>query len=324
MSEHDTMQCCASCGIAGLDDIKLKDCDCDLVKYCSDECQEDHRPKHEEECKKRVAELHDEILFEQPEGSHLGDCPICCLPLLIGTSTTLLTCCSKQICTGCYIMNKKREHERKLQHKCEFCREAPHKTNEESFERLIKRVEANDPVAINSMGTSYSNQREYKAAFEYFTRAAALGDANAHYKLSGLYQFGRGVEKDEIKQIHHLKEAAIGGHPHARYNLGCVESENGRMDRAAKHFIIATKLGCDKSLDNLKVLYEAGHVSKDDFDAALCGHQAAIDASTSPQRKMAAKVYDLLIAKREKKGEKSPQKEAAAVFARWTAERERR
>ena len=45
---------CACCGIAGVDDIKLKDCDdCDLVKYCSDECQEDHRPKHEEECKKR-------------------------------------------------------------------------------------------------------------------------------------------------------------------------------------------------------------------------------------------------------------------------------
>ena len=28
------LHCCASCGIAGDDDIKLKDCDgCDLVKY---------------------------------------------------------------------------------------------------------------------------------------------------------------------------------------------------------------------------------------------------------------------------------------------------
>ena len=34
--------CCPSCGIAEVDDIKLKDCDdCDLVKYCSDKCQQD-------------------------------------------------------------------------------------------------------------------------------------------------------------------------------------------------------------------------------------------------------------------------------------------
>ena len=35
---------CANCGIAAVDDIKLEECtDCDLVKYCSDKCREDHR-----------------------------------------------------------------------------------------------------------------------------------------------------------------------------------------------------------------------------------------------------------------------------------------
>ena len=48
---------CASCGIAEVDEIKLTDCDgCDLVRYCSDECQREHKSKHEEECKKRAAE----------------------------------------------------------------------------------------------------------------------------------------------------------------------------------------------------------------------------------------------------------------------------
>ena len=73
---------CASCGIAEVDDIKLKNCDaCDLVRYCSDTCQEDHRPNHEAICKEREAELRDELLFRQPESSCFGDCPICCLPL---------------------------------------------------------------------------------------------------------------------------------------------------------------------------------------------------------------------------------------------------
>ena len=71
--------CCASCGRAEVDEIKLKECDaCDLVRYCSENCKEEHN-QNERECKKRTAELRDEILFRQPENSYLGDCPICYL-----------------------------------------------------------------------------------------------------------------------------------------------------------------------------------------------------------------------------------------------------
>ena len=80
--EEEEVMLCASCGVAGGDDIKLKRCTaCFLVRYCSVKCQKEHRPKHKKECKKRAAELKDEILFKQPESSHFGDCPICCLPL---------------------------------------------------------------------------------------------------------------------------------------------------------------------------------------------------------------------------------------------------
>eukprot|EP00985_Skeletonema_marinoi_P002564 scaffold1057_cov203-Skeletonema_marinoi.AAC.12 len=53
----------------------------DLVRYCSDECQRDHKPYHKEACKNQAAELRDELLFKQPESTHLGDCPICMIPL---------------------------------------------------------------------------------------------------------------------------------------------------------------------------------------------------------------------------------------------------
>ena len=91
--------CCASCGIAEIDDIKLNDCDgCDLVKYCSDACRELHRPEHAGKCRKRAAELRDELLFKQPENHHFGDCPICCLPLSLDmTKSATNTCCSKTI-----------------------------------------------------------------------------------------------------------------------------------------------------------------------------------------------------------------------------------
>ena len=291
MSEvEDDTNTCASCGIAGVDDVKLKDCDdCDLVKYCSDECRMDHRPQHEEECKKRAAELRDEILFKQPEGTHLGDCPICCLPVSNDPSKSILMgCCSKYICKGCDFANTRREVEGRLQQRCPFCRNALPKTEEENNELVMKRIEANDPVALCQIGSTKYYEGDYTASFEYFTRAAALGNAEAHYGLSILYGDGKGVEKDEKKYVHHLEEAAIGGHPGARYNLGSKEERHDRMDRAVKHLIIAAKLGYDTSLESAKSLYKAGLMSKEDFAAALRGHKAAIDATKSPQREEAA------------------------------------
>ncbi len=96
------------------------------------------------------------------------------------------------------------------------------------------------------------------------------------------------------KRLHHLKEAAIRGHPEARYNLAMYEKENGRHVRAARHLIISTKLGDYKSLERLKLAYQAELVSKDDFAAALRGHQAAVDATKSPQREEGEAVYEYL------------------------------
>ena len=288
--EENGVLCCASCGIAGSDDIKLMKCTaCYLVRYCSVKCQRDHRPKHKKECKKRAAELRDELLFKQPESSYLGDCPICCLPLnLDPEKSSMYSCCSKIICMGCSYANDMREAEGRLQQKCPFCRNAVPETEEEAKQLLMKRMEVNDPVAICRMGTKKSHDGDYRAAFEYWTKAAKLGDIEAHFQLSCLYVVGKGVEKDEKKYVHHLEQAAIGGHPNARHNLGCIEGGNGRVDRATKHYIIAANLGYDRSLEGLKLVCKDGLVSKEDFAAALRGHNAAIEATKSPQREAAA------------------------------------
>eukprot|EP00984_Skeletonema_dohrnii_P034211 scaffold33505_cov101-Skeletonema_dohrnii-CCMP3373.AAC.8 len=277
---------CASCGIAEVDDIKLKECaDCDLVRYCSDECQENHTSQHKEACKKRAAELRDEILFNQPESSHLGDCPICCLPLSLDPEkATMTSCCSKLICMGCFHANKIREYEGRLGYKCVFCRKPTVKTDEERDKNMMKRIEANDPVAMNHKGVQQYNKGDYSSAFEYCSKAAELGDAEAHNQLSIMYHYGEGVEKDIEMVMYHLEQAAIGGHPHARYNLGCVEKESGNIERAVKHWIISANLGDDGSISALMDNFKEGCVSKDDLAAALRAHQAAVNETKSPQR----------------------------------------
>ena len=283
------MVCCASCGIAEVDDVKLKQCACKLVRYCSVACQKEHRPQHKKVCKKQLAELRDEILFKQPESNHLGDCPICCLPLSIDpTKSTMMACCSKMICKGCSYANQKREKEKSLDQTCPFCRHPLPKSQEEGFPMERKRVEVNDPVALRQMGTRRYHEGDYSGAFECWAKAAELGDVGAHYELSIAYDEGHGAEKDKKKQTHHLEEAAIGGHACARNNLGYLEWNNGRRERAVKHWVIAAKLGYDRSLEKVKRGYTAGIVSKEEFAAALRAHQAAVDATKSPQRETAA------------------------------------
>jgi tetratricopeptide (TPR) repeat protein len=274
---------CASCGKAEVDDVKLKICTaCKLVKYCSVDCQKNHRPKHKKACKKRAAEIRDDQLFRQPS---LGECPICCLPLPPDpTKSTVNSCCCKYICDGCDYANSLREWEQGLERKCPYCRESLPKTDEEVEKNLMKRVKVNDPVAMRQLGVNCRKEGDYEGAFEYFTKAAGLGDVDAHHNLSVMYQLGVGVEKDKKKEMYHLEEAAIGGHPWARYNLGCEEDEKGRTDRAVKHLIIAANLGYADALEPVKKLFSVGMVSKEDFEAALRGHQSAVDATKSKQR----------------------------------------
>ena len=289
-----TMMRCANCGVTEGDDIKLKTCTaCKSARYCSVSCQKKHRPKHKKACKQRAAELRDEILFRQPESSHLGDCPICCLPLPFGHNECVyMQCCSQRICQGCDYANDLREMRGKLGHKCPFCRAPVAESVKEAERRIMDRAEANDPFAMNQLGFLLMEKGEYGRAFEYFLKAASLDNAEAHMKLALSYMDGHGVEKDKKKELYHLEQASIGGHPQGRHNLGVSEWNNGNEERAVKHWLISAKQGFKPSLDELKQVYtdQKGLISKEDFASALRGYQAAVDATKSEQREEALRI----------------------------------
>ena len=279
---------CASCGNAEGDEIKLEECDaCKLVLYCSDKCREEHREQHRVKCRKRAKKIRNKILFRQPDSSFLGECPICFLPMPLDTTkSSFYACCSKIICKGCVVANDMSNGNQN----CPFCRE-PRPSEEEHDKRLMKRVKANDPVAMNQMGGNcYRVGDDEGAALEYWMKAADLGDLGAHYDLGLLYRDGEGVEKDMEKAVHHWEVAAIGGHPIARHALALCEEENGNMERAVKHFIIAANLGYEKSMKSLWDLFKIGYIGKDDLAATLRSHQTALDAMKSPQRDAAEAV----------------------------------
>jgi len=283
--------CCASCGTADVDNIKLKEYD---VLDGSAACQKDHTSQQERDYESRAAEIHDDILFRQPESSHLGECPICLLPLSLDTKHAMMqSCCSKLICIGCFYASIRYEVVKMIKNKkrsCPFCRQPEPKSAAEIEHYKMKRRKANDPVAIQEAGKRCYHDGDYERAFEYFSKAidieAGDGDveAEAHYCLSFMYRDGKGIGRDAQKRVYHLEEAAIGGHPKARHDLGVHEVFQGRIERAARHFIISANLGHDASLKALRELRAAGEVGREDFVTAFRAHQAAVNATKSRQR----------------------------------------
>src|SRR5210317_237365 len=164
MSE-EADEVCACCGTAAIDNITLKKCACNLVKYCSVDCQKNHRARHKKACRKRLAELHDDELFTQPDGSYMGECPICCLPLSIDArKSSMMSCCCKVICNGCNYANKKREFEQGLEQRCAFCREPAAESQQEYTKQLMERVKKNDPVAMAKMGKKHKDEGDFGKA----------------------------------------------------------------------------------------------------------------------------------------------------------------
>jgi hypothetical protein len=173
---------CADCGKEEGDGVSLKTCtSCLLVKYCSAKCQKNNWPEHKKLCKERAAELREEALFKDPPSKE--DCPICCLPMSMSlvysaslppatiTSVPIhdflvanealasvameahYDCCGKNICQGCIYSAIQSGNNKK----CPFCNsEITASTDDESFEEMKKRVEANNADAMVVLANHYN------------------------------------------------------------------------------------------------------------------------------------------------------------------------
>jgi len=222
-----TNNCCAECGSEEGGDVSLKTCkSCKAVKYCDAKCQRNHWPKHKKSCKQRAAKLRDEALFQVPPPAK-EDCPICFIPMplrlfscatlpdatrlsvpiydfaianeeLAGEDMELYyPCCGKEICKGCVHSFSKTDND----DKCPYCNsDRVNKTDNEDVEEAIKRVEANDPVAMCILATFYRAgegglQQDEERAMELFTRAADLGHYKARLNLGNAYYRGGNMKK---------------------------------------------------------------------------------------------------------------------------------
>jgi len=104
----------------------------------------------------------------------------------------------------------------------------------------------NDPVAMCREGVFQSIKGDYSSAFELHTKAAELGELwkrITNYHLCTIW--GIVLRRIGERKFIYLEEAAIGGHPYARYDLGYDAKEYDISERAVRHWIISAILGDD-------------------------------------------------------------------------------
>jgi len=233
---------CANCGKEGSSD-NMNTCNkCEQVRYCNAVCKKVHKKKHKKDCEEYIrlaaekhieelrlaAEKHDIELFKTPPSQHY-DCPICFLRMpAIVSGSRYKSCCGKTVCSGCIYAplydNQGNEVDNK---KCPFCRVPMPSSNVETIERVQKRMEKDDPIAIYNLGNYCRDgirgkPQDYTKALELFHRAGELGHAQAYCNIGYAYSNGLGVEVDKKKANHYYELSAMRGSVEARHNLGII------------------------------------------------------------------------------------------------------
>lgn len=194
-----------------------------------------------------------------------------------------MVCCGKAICAGCAVQLQNGPHYTT----CPFCRQLVPTSNEECYEKLLKRVDAGDVDATYHLGFCYfygdvmsSVKKDVDKAKELFVRAAELGYGTAYFTLALFFEEGK-------KANQYYETAALSGCAFARLKLGVVEADAGKFDRAVKHWVIAASQGMKEALDFIRVMVRDHRATREDYGQAIKVYKEYMDEVTSKQRKAA-------------------------------------
>jgi len=218
------------------------------------------------------------------------ECPICMIPLpLKQGEVTFMSCCGKEICSGCTFKDVKNDRKNGIpQHeqKCAFCRQPEGKNNE--IKRIKKLMKKNNPKGFLTMGIHYKEgdgviESDTKA-LEMYIRAAELGKADAYVMIGLCYQLGSAVERDMSKAVAFYEVAAKKGAVVAHISLAHFYTKTGDNNKRIKHLRVAASAGEKYSMDDLMSLYKDKELSKEDLTQILREFQTSSNEMKSKDR----------------------------------------
>lgn len=149
---------------------------------------------------------------------------------------------------------------------------------------LTRQAQNGDTEAQVDLAYEYYEQGNHAKAFEWYTKAAHQGDADAQYNLGRMYDNGHGVRQDDQKAFEWYTKAANQGHADAQYTLGVMYDYGRRgvlqdYQKAFEWFTKAANQGHAKAQYNLGRMYENGRGVSQDKSTAKIYYGQACDSS---------------------------------------------
>ena len=187
----------------------------------------------------------------------------------------------------------KEEHDRGLPIeqlcRCPFCRTALEHDALKRKDMMENLAERGNQYAIEDLARQYQfgeagYPKDIPKAIELFIQSGELGCASAYTRLGDIYFFGTGETINTELAIHYYELAAKMSDVTARYNLGCIEKNDGNEERAYKHFAMAAHAGHENALNYMKTGFKEGQVTNDEHGKALDEYQKSQDEMKSDIR----------------------------------------
>jgi len=165
-------------------------------------------------------------------------------------------------------------------------------------------------------GQQDAEKAQPAASLEEIRKEAEGGDARAQWLLGSRYQFGEGVEKDEVQAVKWFRMAAEQGDVNAQHTLGAMyavgQGVKKDLAEAAKWFSKAAEQGDAEAQNDLGVMYVKGiEVPKDYVEAYRWANVAAARGNST-----AKEFRDLLERAMTREQIAEGQRRAAAFVAR--------
>lgn len=206
-----------------------------------------------------------------------------------------------------FFPNSNEEYMYNLYWKIKYIREHVHKLKDrEDVQYVIKNANEGEMYAMFNLAVCYHNgwggfDKDYKKAFEWFTKSAELGHPDSIYDIGNMYYRQRGLQKDFEKAFEFFEKAAnmnfiegYNGLGQMYYNAQ-VPIKDGQYDsethllknfypanykKAFECFKTAADVGYSYSIFNLGKGYFEGHFSKDgkpDYNKAIKWYSKAVE-----------------------------------------------
>lgn len=138
-------------------------------------------------------------------------------------------------------------------------------------------------------GVSAYDAGNYGKALQELRPLASQGDARSQYAMGVMYEYGRGVEKNQSLAAQWYTKAARQGNTDAQYNLGVMYEQGYGVKKdfrlAANWYGKAAQAGDIDALSNLGVLYQHGSGVPQSRVVALALYNASVALDPQPDNK---------------------------------------